>query len=247
MIKTLPNNNFLILKISTNLTQILHRIRLLQFSSTHKLPDISIPPKDFQQDNEVVIQHDDLYALAWKELYQGHPTHHENSQSPEPELIPPTSETDATTHPNTLSPDPVHEPEDISNHPDTQADDPTLDFADEPEDSAPFPKSPRKSKYNLRHNPTSTWKTDFAYYNSIEANSDNWIIPNHRPDDDPEKKSFSGPGHWRRPEIRKLKRPQALTWTAILWLNSKSPQSIMALALTLLLYDSDGKNTEGKY
>ena len=80
----------------------------------------------------------------------------------------------------------MHEPEDTSNHPEAQADDPTLDSADEPEDSAPTPKSPRKSKYNLRRNPTSNWKPDFAYYNFIENNSNNSLIPNHGPDDSPE-------------------------------------------------------------
>ena len=69
VVKTLPNNNYLVRKLQTNLTQIPHRIRLRPFKSTHKLPDISTPLKDFQQDNEVIIQHDDLYALAWQELY----------------------------------------------------------------------------------------------------------------------------------------------------------------------------------
>ena len=142
-VKTLPNNNYLIRKLQTNLTQILHRIRLRRFTSPHKLPDISTPPKDFQQDSEVVIQHDDLYASAWQELYQENPTHPGNSQSPEPKLIPPTPETaDEITHPNPLSPDQMHEPEDISNHSEAQADDPTLDIADEPVESAPTPKSP---------------------------------------------------------------------------------------------------------
>ena len=105
VVKILPNNNLLIRKLQTNLTQILHRIRLRPFASTLKLPDISTSPKDFQQNNEVAIQHDDLYALVWQELYQKDPTHPENSQSPEPKLIPPTPETDdETTHPKPSSP-----------------------------------------------------------------------------------------------------------------------------------------------
>ena len=48
VVKTLPNNNYLVRKLQTNLTQIQHRIRLRQFTSPHKLPDISTPPKDFQ-------------------------------------------------------------------------------------------------------------------------------------------------------------------------------------------------------
>ena len=45
VVKTLPNNNYLIRKLQINLTQILHRIRLRPFTSNHKLPDISIPPR----------------------------------------------------------------------------------------------------------------------------------------------------------------------------------------------------------
>ena len=97
-------------------------------------------------------------------------------------MIPPNPETaDETTHP-----DPMPEPEDINNHPEAQADDLTLDVAGEPEDPAPTTKSPRKSKYNLRQNPTSNWQPDFAYYNPIEVNPNNSIILNHRPDDSPE-------------------------------------------------------------
>ena len=76
--------------------------------------------------------------------------------------------------------------ENISNYPEDQADDLTLDIADEPEDPVPTHKSPRKSKYNLRQNPTSNWKSDFAYYNPIEINPNNSIILNHGPDDSPE-------------------------------------------------------------
>ena len=182
VVKTLPNNNYSVRKLQTNLTKILHRIRLRPFKSTHKLLDISTPLKDFQQDNEVIIQHDDLYALAWQELYQKDPTHLGNSPSPEPNLIPPNPETaDETIHP-----DPMPEPENISNHPEDQADDLTLDIANEPEDPVPTHKSPRKSKYNLRQNPTSNWKPDFAYYSPIEINPNNSIILNHGPDDSPE-------------------------------------------------------------
>ena len=135
-----PNNNYLIRKLQTNLTQILHRIQLRPFASSDKLPDISVLPKDFQRDTKVAIQHDDLFAMAWQELYQDRPTHPENSQSPKPEVIPSTPETDnATTHTNH---DLIHEPENIDNYPGNHVDDPTLDVSDEPEDYAPVPKSP---------------------------------------------------------------------------------------------------------
>ena len=133
----------------------MHRIRLRPFASSHKLPDISVPPKDFQHDTEVTIKHDDLSARAGQELYQERPTQPEKIQPPEPELIPSTPETDkATTHPSPSSPDLIHEPESISNYPGNQALDPTINITDELENKAPVPKSPRKSHYNLRKNPT---------------------------------------------------------------------------------------------
>ena len=187
VVKTLPNNNYLIRKLQTNLTQILHRIRLRPFASSHKLPDISVAPKDFQQDTEVPIQHDDLFAMAWQELHQEHPTHPANSQPPEPEVIPQAQEPDNDpTYPSPSNPDPEHGPGSSNNHPGTQTDDPDLDTEDEPEDCPPVPKSPRKSHYNLRRNPASNWKPDFAYYNAVEINSENPAIQNEGLGDRPE-------------------------------------------------------------
>ena len=125
--------------------------------------------------------------MAWQELYQECPTHSENNQSPEPELIQPSPETDdVLSHLNPSSADPMHEPENINNHPANQADEPTLDIADEPEENAPVHQSPRKSHYNLRKNPTSNRKPDYAYYNAKEANSTNLANPNKSLDDGPE-------------------------------------------------------------
>ena len=151
MVKTLANNNYLIRKLQTNLTQILHRIRLRPFARNHKLPDITVPPKDFQQDTEVAIQHDDLFAMAWEELYNEYPNQPENKQPTEPEIKQPAPEADdAPTHPSPPIPNLAHEPENILNHPSDQTQDPIINIDDEPEDSAPTPKTPRKSKYNLR-------------------------------------------------------------------------------------------------
>ena len=64
--KVLPNNNYLVRKIGTNKTQILHRMRLRQFTPRQPIPDIPITPREWQPDPEVVITHDDLYARAWE-------------------------------------------------------------------------------------------------------------------------------------------------------------------------------------
>ena len=64
--KVLPNNNYLVRKIGTNKTQILHRMRLRQFTPRQPLSDIQVTQREWQPDPEVVITHDDLYARAWE-------------------------------------------------------------------------------------------------------------------------------------------------------------------------------------
>ena len=64
--KVLPNNNYVVRKIGTNKTQILHRMRLRQFTPQQPIPDIPVTPREWQPDPEIIIQHDDLYARAWE-------------------------------------------------------------------------------------------------------------------------------------------------------------------------------------
>ena len=67
--KLLPNNNYLVRKIGTNKTQILHRMRLRQFKPRQPIPDIPITPREWQPDSEVIIKHDEFYARAWECYY----------------------------------------------------------------------------------------------------------------------------------------------------------------------------------
>ena len=64
--KVLPNNNYLVRKIGTNKTQILHRIRLRQFTPRQPISDTPVTPREWQPDPEVIVKHDDLYARAWE-------------------------------------------------------------------------------------------------------------------------------------------------------------------------------------
>ena len=64
--KVLPNNNYVVRKIGTNKTQILHRMRLSQFTPLQPIPDTPVTPREWQPDPEVVIKLDDLYARAWE-------------------------------------------------------------------------------------------------------------------------------------------------------------------------------------
>ena len=64
--KVLPNNNYLVRKIGTNKMQVLHRMRMLQFTPRQPIPDIRITPQGWTPDLEVSLKHDDLSARAWE-------------------------------------------------------------------------------------------------------------------------------------------------------------------------------------
>ena len=63
--KALPNDNYIIRKINTNKTQNLHRIRLKKFIPNKPITD-SYQNEQLQQDNDITIPQDDLYALTWE-------------------------------------------------------------------------------------------------------------------------------------------------------------------------------------
>ena len=64
--KVLPNNNYLVRKIGTNKTQVLHRMRMRQFTPRQPPADITVKPQEYKSDLEVSLNHDDLYARAWE-------------------------------------------------------------------------------------------------------------------------------------------------------------------------------------
>ena len=64
--KVLPNNNYIVRKLGTVKTQILHRIRLRKFNPVSKVPDIIVHQKDFERDEEILVSQDDLYAITWE-------------------------------------------------------------------------------------------------------------------------------------------------------------------------------------
>ena len=64
--KALPNNNYLVRKNGTNKTQVLHRMRMRQFTPHQPPADITVKPQEYKADPEVSLNHDDLYARAWE-------------------------------------------------------------------------------------------------------------------------------------------------------------------------------------
>ena len=68
--KKLPNNIFLVRIIGTNKTQVLHRMRMRQFTPRQPPADIGVKPQEFKPDPEVSLNHDDLYAKALEYDYE---------------------------------------------------------------------------------------------------------------------------------------------------------------------------------
>ena len=63
--KVLSNDNYIVRRLNTNKTQILHRIRLKKFVPNAPLED-KYDGEKLQLDNEIVIPQDDLYTISWE-------------------------------------------------------------------------------------------------------------------------------------------------------------------------------------
>ena len=168
--KVLPNKNYLVGKIGTNKTQILHRMRLRQFRPRQLLPDIPVTQREWQPDPEVVITHDDLYARAWECEYDESifDSDHNNLAAPNPPEITVRSEQTADELRNTPGIIPKNSPEIIPQL-DESYDGRDVDRDTQPdadtsvEQLDPMPTYPRSSKYDLRHNPKPNCNYDYRY------------------------------------------------------------------------------------
>ena len=60
-----PNYNFVVRKLNTNKTQILHRIRPRKYNP-EKLPEDNYQEVQWEIEEYIVIQQDNLYTLAWE-------------------------------------------------------------------------------------------------------------------------------------------------------------------------------------
>ena len=61
----MPNENYIVRRINTNKTQILHRIRPKKFVPNQPLQD-NFREQRLQPDEKIVIPQDDLYIITWK-------------------------------------------------------------------------------------------------------------------------------------------------------------------------------------
>ena len=71
--KVLPNNNYIVRRLGTNKTQLLHRIRLRKFTPQAPLADIFVRETDWQKDDQMPVANDDLYAQSWNTNFGSNP------------------------------------------------------------------------------------------------------------------------------------------------------------------------------
>ena len=69
--KVLPNNNYIVRKLKTNKTQILHRIHLRK-DNPEEPPEDNHQETQWQVDDNIVVPQDDLYTIAWEAEFGGH-------------------------------------------------------------------------------------------------------------------------------------------------------------------------------
>ena len=169
--KVLSNNNYVVRKIGTNKTQILHRRRLRQLTPRQPKPDTPVTPREWQPDPEVIIKHDDLYARAWECEYDKpiFDSDRDNLVSPNPPEVTVRSaeaadETRST--PGMIQAD----SSDILPHADEIDDGADTDHHMQPnadnsvEQIDPTPTNPRSSNNDLRHNPRPNCNDDYRYW-----------------------------------------------------------------------------------
>ena len=63
--KVLSNNYYIVRRLGTNKTQLLHRLRLRKLAPSAPLADIFVRKTDWQKDDKIIVTHDDLYAHTW--------------------------------------------------------------------------------------------------------------------------------------------------------------------------------------
>ena len=93
----LPNENYILRKLNSNKTQVLHRIRLRKLEPNTVLHDIR-PEGNLQPDDAIVIPQDDLYVKTWETNFGEFPNSTEEATIP--------TRLDAADNPNSLEDDP---------------------------------------------------------------------------------------------------------------------------------------------
>ena len=168
--KAFPNNNYLVRKIGTNKTQLLHRMRMRQFTPRQPPADIIVKPQEYKSDPEVSLYHDDLYARAWEYDFEQpiFDAENDNETPPNQREFPVRSDisteemknTRGTTH--ECSPENLNPTDNTGDVADTYTHmEPNVGTSSGQQENSP--SNPRSSKYNLRHNPKRNCNDDYRY------------------------------------------------------------------------------------
>ena len=166
----LPNNNYLVRKIGTNKTQVLHRMRMRQFAPRQPPADITVKPQEYKSDPGVSLNHDDLYAKAWEYDFE-QPIFDAENDNEAPTIsqeIPVQSDfsteemRNTPGNPHVCSPDILPNSDQFGDVTDTCPHmEPDVETSSEqPQNN---PTNPRSSKYNLSHNPKPNCNDDYRY------------------------------------------------------------------------------------
>ena len=94
--KVLPNDNYIVRRLNTNKTQILHRIRLEKFVPNTSLEDKYAKEK-YQPDDEIIIPQDDLYTISWEADFDYHVFEPRRDDNTDEESQTPDSDAGVTT------------------------------------------------------------------------------------------------------------------------------------------------------
>ena len=168
--EVLPNNIYLLRKIGTNNTQVLHRLRMRQFAPHQPPADITVKPQEYKSDPELSLFHDALYARAWEYDFEQPIFDAENDNAAPLNIQESPLQSDYSTEKMRNTPGSLHvcsreifpdtgEVNDVTDacphrEPDVET------SSEQPENS---PTNPRSSKYNLRHNPKLNCNDDYRY------------------------------------------------------------------------------------
>ena len=168
--KVFSNNNYLVRKIGTNETQVLHRMRMRQFTPRQPPADITVKPQEYKSDPEVSLNHDELYARAWENDFEQpiFDAENDNAAPTNSQEIPvqsdfPTEERRNTTgEPHVCSPEFFPKSDELGDVTDTcpHMEPDVGTSSEQPQNS---PTNSRSSKYNLSHKLKLNCNDDYRY------------------------------------------------------------------------------------
>ena len=185
--QVLPNENYIVRKLNSNKTQILHRIRLRKYEPNVPLRD-ERPEGNLQPDEEIIIPQDDLYVITWETNFGDLQADHRNGtydqnneqttngsdvsetvQQPDQILTDVDLRSTGRTMTDEIFPNPISQEDDAQSFHDDKTTSRRSDtivpevLESEDDDMIVKIENPRGGKYNLRPNPTPNFTDEYRY------------------------------------------------------------------------------------